>query len=522
MHAGGDILPGRRQGRGAVPALPRTTGDPTAARPPARVAGAATTVPVPDAVPAAVPGTPEEEVRPARSGARHRAAPPVALVRRRTRRVVTAAAAAAVVLAVLLWAVEGGLASLSSPALAVESVGGLAGMVGSALLALLVVLVAGVPAIESAFGRARLQRWHVAVGATSFALVVGHAFLAVAASALVEDDSVLEAAWRSLSDFPATTLAAVALALLVLVVVTSRAAARASRARDAWHLLHLYGYLGVFLALPHLVVTAPLPGALYWLVLYLVAAGAVVVWRVHAPLARSLRHQLVVSEVLPESDTTVAVVLRGRRLDELGAAPGSVVRLRFLDGRRWFAVHPAAVQSSPVGSRLQLSVVRAVGDGRPAGVATGTWVLLEGPSPAFTASSRTRSRVAVLAAGTAMAPLRALLEDLSYDPGDVVVVHRVREAARAPFRDDLANLAHRRGVEVIPLEGPRAADRASWLPADAAERIDDAEAITHLVADIAERDVYVSGPPEWMALVLKALRAAGVPADSIHADTFVT
>ncbi|MGF1662318.1 MAG: ferric reductase-like transmembrane domain-containing protein, partial [Kineosporiaceae bacterium] len=449
------------------------------------------------------------------------AAPPVALARRRTRRAVTAAAVVAVVLAVVLWAAEGGLAALSSPPLAVESVGGLAGMVGSALLALLVVLVAGVPAIENAFGRARLLRWHVAVGATSFALVVGHAFLAVAASALVEDDSVLEAAWRLLSDFPATTLAAVGLGLLVLVVVTSRAAARASRGRDAWHLLHLYGYLGVFLALPHLIVTSGAAGALYWLALYLVAAGAVLTWRVHAPLTRSLRHQLVVSEVLPESDTTVTVVLRGRRLDELAAVPGSVVRLRFLDGRRWFAVHPAAVQSGPAGSRLRLSVVRAAGDGRPGDVAKGTWVLLEEPSPTFTAASRTQARLAVLAAGTGMAPLRALLEGLPYDAGDVVVVHRVHDAARAPFRDELAALATRRGVEVIPLEGPRSPDRASWLPADAAERIGDAEAITHLVADIADRDVYVSGPAEWVALVLRALRSAGVPVDRVHADSFV-
>ncbi|MGF1653446.1 MAG: ferric reductase-like transmembrane domain-containing protein [Actinomycetales bacterium] len=484
-------------------------------------AAPAATVQAPVAVPAGSSGASERDPRPARSGARHRAAPPVTLVRHRTRQVVTVAAAAVVALAVLLWAVDGGLAALSSPALAVESVGRLAGMAGSALLALLVVLVAGVPAIENAFGRARLQRWHVAVGATSFSLVVGHAFLAVAASALVEDDSVLEAAWRLLSDFPATTLAAVGLALLVLVVVTSRAAARATRGRDAWHLLHLYGYLGVFLALPHLVVTSGLPGALYWLALYLAAAGAVVVWRVQSPLARSLRHQLVVSEVLPESDATVTVVLQGRRLDELAALPGSVARLRFLDGRRWFAVHSAALQSAPTGSQVRLSVVRSVGDGRPAGVARGTWVLLEGPSSVFTADSRTRERVAVLAAGTGVTPLRALLDDLPYDAGNVVVVHRVHEAARAPFRDDLSDLSLRRGVEVIPLEGPRSAARASWLPADAAERIGDAEAITHLVADIADRDVYVSGPPEWVALVLKALRAAGVPADQVHADSFV-
>jgi ferredoxin-NADP reductase/DMSO/TMAO reductase YedYZ heme-binding membrane subunit len=443
------------------------------------------------------------------------------VTRRRTRQLVLGLSAGVVALGVLLWAADGGLAALSSPALAVESVGRLAGTIGAALLALLVVLAAGVPAVEAAFGRARLLRWHVTVGATSFALVVGHAFLAVAASALVEDDSVLEAAWRLLADFPATSLAAVGLALLVVVVVTSRRAARASRGRDAWHLLHLYGYLGVFLALPHLVVTAALPAALYWLALYLMAAGVVVAWRGYAPLARSLRHQLVVAEVAPESESTVTVVLRGRRLAELGAEPGVTLRLRFLDGRRWFVVHPAAVLSTSGGSRLRLSVPRSADDGRPGDVAKGTWVLVDGPSRVFTTASRTRPRLAVVAAGTSVAPVCALLEESPYEPGDVVVVHRVREADRAPFRDELAGLAERRGVEVISLEGPRSPDRRSWLPADAAERIGDADAITHLVADVADRDVLVSGPPEWLALVVKALRAAGVPTDRIHADSFV-
>ena len=46
-------------------------------------------------------------------------------------------------------------------------------------------------------------------------------------------------------------LAVAGTACLVMVVVTSVRAARRRLRYESWHLLHLYAYLGVGLALPH-------------------------------------------------------------------------------------------------------------------------------------------------------------------------------------------------------------------------------------------------------------------------------
>ncbi len=76
-------------------------------------------------------------------------------------------------------------------------------------------------------------------------------------------------------------LAAAGTALLVMVVVTSMRAARRRLRYESWHLLHLYAYLGVGLALPHQLWTgadflaSPVATA-YWWTLYAAAAGAVV------------------------------------------------------------------------------------------------------------------------------------------------------------------------------------------------------------------------------------------------------
>ena len=52
-------------------------------------------------------------------------------------------------------------------------------------------------------------------------------------------------------DYPGMLLAVAGTACLVMVVVTSVRAARRRLRYESWHLLHLYAYLGVGLALPH-------------------------------------------------------------------------------------------------------------------------------------------------------------------------------------------------------------------------------------------------------------------------------
>jgi ferredoxin-NADP reductase len=98
---------------------------------------------------------------------------------------------------------------------------------------------------------------------------------------------------------------------------------------------------------------------------------------------------------------------------------------------------------------------------------------------------------------------------------DVVLLHRYRDEPL--FAAELTTLARDDKARTLPLPGPRRAP-GSWLGPTA--DVDDLTALRAWVPDIAARDVYVCGPPDWTRLVQHTLTAAGVPAQAVHIETF--
>jgi ferredoxin-NADP reductase len=318
-------------------------------------------------------------------------------------------------------------------------------------------------------------------------------------------------------------LAVAGTACLVMVVVTSVRAARRRLRYESWHLLHLYAYLGVGLALPHQLWTgqdflaSPARTAFWW-GLYAVTAGAVLVWRVALPLWRSARSRLRVTSVVPEGDGLLSVHMTGRRGSLTGVEAGQFFTFRFLSGTGWTRAHPYSLSAAPDGRSLRITV-KVVGDGSAALrlLRRGTRVLVEGPYGRLSARARTRAKVAFIGAGVGITPLRALAEALDYAPGDAVVLQRY-SGGRPLFEQEFQALATERGLEVIGLPGHRRAP-GSWL-GDGVGSASDLTALTYWVPDIADRDVYVCGPEPWADDVRATCLAAGLPADRFHVESF--
>ncbi|MBJ7530586.1 MAG: ferric reductase-like transmembrane domain-containing protein [Nocardioides sp.] len=419
------------------------------------------------------------------------------------------------------WVAGGGVQDLAGWETGLLSSGRLVGLVGSDLLLAQVLLMARLPWLERAFGQDRLARLHRVVGFVSFDLVLAHVGLIVWGYAAGDLLATPATAWDLTVDYPGMLLALAGLVCLVMVVLTSIRAARSRLRHESWHLLHLYAYLGVGLALPHQLWTgqellASTAATVYWWSAWAAAAGAVVVWRVALPLWRSWRLDLRVTSVVAEGDAAVSVYLTGR-LDRLRVEAGQFLLWRFLTGPGWSRAHPYSLSAAPDGRSLRLTV-KALGDGSAAvaSLRPGTRVLVEGPFGRLTARARTRRGVLLVGSGVGITPLRALAEGLDQTPGDVVVLHRY---AREPLLGaELAVLARERGLRLVGLPGPRRAP-GSWL-GDGVPPVDDTTALLRLVPDVAERDVFVCGPDGWSDSVLASLRAAGAHPDHVHLETF--
>jgi predicted ferric reductase len=421
------------------------------------------------------------------------------------------------------WATGGGIQDLGSWADGLTSTGRLTGLLAAFLLLVQLLLMARVPLLEQAFGQDRLARVHRLVGFTSFNLMIAHVGLITWGYAAGKLSATPAELWDLTVNYPGMLLAVAGTTCLVMVVVTSVRAARRRLRYESWHLLHLYAYLGVGLALPHQLWTGQdfigsFGRTVFWWGLWIAAAGAVLVWRVALPLARSSRFGLRVTSVVREGDGVLSVYLAGREDSLRGVEAGQFFNFRFLNGSGWTRSHPYSLSAAPDGRSVRITA-KVVGDGsaslrllRP-----GTRVLVEGPYGRLSARARTRPRVAFIGAGVGVTPLRALAEEMHYAPGEAVLLYRF-SGRRPLFQRELETLASERGLDVIWLPGHRRGPD-SWLGAGVGA-VDDLTALTYWVPDIGDRDVYVCGPEEWADDVRRTTEAAGLPADRFHVESF--
>ncbi len=430
---------------------------------------------------------------------------------------------AGLLLLAYLWVAGGGLRDLAGWASGLTSTGRLTGLVSADLLLVQVLLMARLPFLEAAFGQDRLVRIHRVVGFTSFSLMLAHIALITWGYAAGRLDSTPGTLWTLVRDYPGMMLAVGGTTALVMVVVSSIRSARARLRYESWHLLHLYAYLGVGLALPHQLWTgqeflsSPV-ATLYWWSLWAVAAASVLVFRLGVPTVRNLRHGLRVTSVVTEAPGIASVYVAGRRLDRLPVESGQFFTWRFLSGAGWSRAHPYSVSAAPDGRSLRITV-KDLGDGSAEvpRIRAGTRVLVEGPFGRLSARARTGAHGLVLvAAGVGITPLRALAEDLDYAPGDATLLYRY--SGDPLFARELRVLAAERGLVVRWLPGPRDR-RGGWLPVDAAGH-DPVHVLRSWVPDIDRCDVYVCGPEPWADEVRRTALAAGAPAEQIHLESF--
>jgi ferredoxin-NADP reductase len=343
--------------------------------------------------------------------------------------------------------------------------------------------------------------------------VTAHGALITIGYAAQAKTGVAAELWRLVATYPGVLAATAAFALLIAAGVSSYRRIRRRVAYETWWSIHLYTYLALFLAFSHQValgqpfVGHPVARAI-WTAMWVGAAALVLVYRLGLPLWRTLRHRPVVESVHADAPGVASIVVRGRALDRLPLSGGQFLHWRILRRGHWWQAHPYSLSALPRNGRLRLTV-KARGDSsrtmtrlRP-----GTRLAIEGPYGAFTEAARRADAVLLVGAGVGITPVRALLEDLPATV-DADVVVRASSDRDLVLRDELRELAARRGARLHELVGPR-----EHVPLDR-------DALLALVPDVAERDVFVCGPEGFMATIADAAVSAGADPARVHSERF--
>jgi predicted ferric reductase len=373
-----------------------------------------------------------------------------------------------------------------------------------------VVLLARLPVLERLVGFDRLTVWHRWNGHATIDLVVAHVFFSVWGYALMDKFSIGKEISTMLGGgiYPGMITATVGTGLLLAVVATSYVIVRRRLRYEWWYAVHLLAYAGIALAWFHQIPTGnelvlDTTAADYWRALYVATLALIVGFRVVVPLVNAFRFRLRVAEVVDEGPGVVSIRITGRNLERLKAQPGQFFQWRFLN--RWWTAHPFSLSEAPDGRSFRITV-KALGDHTRALASTpvGTRVLAEGPFGVFTDAARRRGKRLLIAGGIGITPVRALVEGST---GDVVVYRALREDELV-LRGELEEL----GVDVHYVVGDHAAPDG--------DRLLSPEHLRALVPDLAERDVYVCGPPGMTDFAVRNVRAAGVPRRHIHVERF--
>ena len=424
--------------------------------------------------------------------------------------------------AVALFFADGGMQFFTSLTTLPYALGVVAGLIGTNLFLVMLVLAARVPAIDNLFGHDRALVLHKKLGKPVVYLMLAHLAGLVIDFATRDGQNVIAESFALIQTNTDMLMAWLALGVMILIVVTSLVAVKKRLPHRVWHLIHLASYAAMILGIFHQFSWSGMfregtIGRTYWLALYVVAIGSIVVFRVLFPILRSMRHRLIVDRVEVEGPGVVSIYMYGRDLDKAGFVAGNFAHWRFLAPKLWQEAHPFSISAVPTRNTVRITV-RALGDSTTIlqNVRPGTKVWFEGPYGVFTGDDRTTNRVALIGSGIGLAPIRALAEEFVVAPGELVVVGRASTEAELFLMDEITDIAIAKKGTVYELTGRRGI-RTPWLPFDESEQ---GATITDIISNPADWDFYVCGPDPWMEAMEDDLRKAGVPAMRIHAEKF--
>lgn len=404
----------------------------------------------------------------------------------------------------------------SYPGSTLIAYGRLFGLLGELCIALQLVLIGRIAFIEQIFGHDKLNRIHRYIGYGIALFLLGHPLLIIFGYDRENSVSFWSQFMTFLTSWNDMLYALIALCIFCLVIFLSLPKIRRKLRYETWYFTHLLMYIAIVLVIQHQTNFGDFAGyqnwIYYWYVLNYGALGLLVLYRFARPLWNLYRYRFAVTRVEKENDQVVSLYISGRHLEKFTFEPGQFANLTFLKPSWWFS-HPFSFSAAPNGKSIRVTV-KSSGDytNKIAQLPLGTKVLLDGPLGAFTAAKSKTNKFLFLAGGIGITPIRALIEQLSKDGKDIVLLYANRTPRDEVFGSELRDMEHRYHFIYSQI----AEEDAGGFETG---RINE-EKIRRLVPDFMERDIYMCGPAPMIKSLNTLVQTMGIPASHVHYEIF--
>jgi ferredoxin-NADP reductase len=284
---------------------------------------------------------------------------------------------------------------------------------------------------------------------------------------------------------------------------------------EQWWIIHVLTYGAIAASFMHQIVNGPMfinhpLNKAFWIGLYVLVAGSILIWRFGLPLAKSLRHDLKVDRVIVEGPGVVSVIVRGRGLHQLGAQGGQFFNWRFAQKGHFMLQHPYSLSAAPTDKLLRITV-KDLGDHSHdlINLKPGVRVFMEGPYGAFTKNRATRKHVLLVGGGVGITPIRAIAEEFG-DTVNIDVIYRVSKDEDLVLKKELDYLADKYGDSF----------NVHYLVGSRHQHPMNSKSIQKIAPYFADSDVYICGPEALVAAVSQAAKEVGIPKNRVHHEEF--
>lgn len=391
--------------------------------------------------------------------------------------------------------------------------GRLTGLLLEYFILVQLVLVSRMPFVEQVWGFDNLNKIHRWIGYSLSAFIILHPTLLTVGYAHGREISYLDQFILFLTTWEHVLNAFLGLVILLTVITISIAIIRKKLKYETWHFTHLFIYVAIALLFNHQIATADVSYGWplnYWLALNFTIFGLLLLYRFARPLYNFSKHRFVIERVVPESHDVYSLYITGRNMERFTFTPGQYINLTFLQRYMWYT-HPFSFSSAPNGKYIRVSV-KGSGDFTNSiqNLKPGTHVIIDGPLGVFTERMAEKGKFLFIAGGIGITPIRAMIESLSPQEKDMVLLYGNKTEADLVFDRELQTLIPGKVHHVLSQSESEQFEKGYI----------DREKIMRLVPDAKEREVYLCGPTVMMQKVAAELMGIGLKKKHIHYEKF--